>query len=65
MCNFECCRVVAIDMRGYGDSDKPSGVAAYRTSKMIADIKQLIPALGKILSVETIVRLDQAWTRLW
>jgi hypothetical protein len=32
---------------------------------MIADIKQLIPALGKILSVETIVRLDQAWTRLW
>ena len=39
-------RVVAIDMRGYGDSDKPSGVAAYRTSKMIADIKQLIPALG-------------------
>ncbi|XP_046366750.2 epoxide hydrolase 4-like [Haliotis rufescens] len=39
-------RVVAIDLRGYGDSDKPSGVANYKVSKMVADLKQVIPALG-------------------
>lgn len=39
-------RVVAVDLRGYADSDKPSGVAAYKTTNMVADIKQLIPALG-------------------
>ncbi|VDI79820.1 Hypothetical predicted protein [Mytilus galloprovincialis] len=39
-------RCLAIDLRGYADSDKPSGVAAYKTEKMIADIKQLIPAMG-------------------
>lgn len=39
-------RVVAIDMRGYGDSDKPSGVSSYRVDKLLGDIKQLIPALG-------------------
>ncbi|XP_067666828.1 epoxide hydrolase 4-like [Haliotis asinina] len=39
-------RVVAIDMRGYGESDKPSGVDSYQLSKMVADLKQIIPALG-------------------
>ncbi|XP_067666860.1 epoxide hydrolase 4-like [Haliotis asinina] len=39
-------RVVAIDLRGYGDSDKPSGIENYQMSKMVADLKQLIPALG-------------------
>ncbi|XP_046366749.2 epoxide hydrolase 4-like [Haliotis rufescens] len=39
-------RVVAIDLRGYGDSDKPSGISNYNISKMVADLKQLIPALG-------------------
>ncbi|XP_046582062.1 epoxide hydrolase 4-like [Haliotis rubra] len=39
-------RVVAIDMRGYGDSDKPSGVANYQMSKLVTDLKQIIPALG-------------------
>ncbi|XP_046582552.1 epoxide hydrolase 4-like [Haliotis rubra] len=39
-------RVVAIDTRGYGDSDKPSGVANYQVSKVVEDLKQLIPALG-------------------
>ncbi|XP_046366844.2 epoxide hydrolase 4-like [Haliotis rufescens] len=39
-------RVVAIDLRGYGDSDKPSGVANYQMSKIVSDLKQVIPALG-------------------
>ena len=34
-------------MRGYGDSDKPSGKAAYTMTKLTGDIKELIPALGK------------------
>ncbi|XP_056022613.1 epoxide hydrolase 4-like [Ostrea edulis] len=39
-------RVVAIDQRGYGDSDKPSGIYNYTREKLSQDIKQLIPALG-------------------
>lgn len=39
-------RVVAIDQRGYGDSDKPSGVSSYKIDKLCQDLKQLIPALG-------------------
>jgi len=38
---------VAVDMRGYGDSDKPSGVKAYHSSKIVGDIEQLIEALGR------------------
>ena len=33
-------------MRGYADSDKPKGVPAYKTEKLIEDVKQLITALG-------------------
>src|SRR3954470_22197856 len=39
-------RVVAPDLRGYGGSDKPKGVAAYRTSVIAADIVGLIRAFG-------------------
>jgi epoxide hydrolase 4 len=39
-------RVVAPDMRGYGGSDKPSEVRAYRGSVLAADIAGLIRALG-------------------
>ncbi|WAQ98829.1 EPHX4-like protein [Mya arenaria] len=39
-------RVVAVDMRGYGDSDKPKGKENYVVQKLSGDIKQLIPALG-------------------
>lgn len=39
-------RTVAVDMRGYGDSDKPTGLAAYRMENMIEDIRQLIVELG-------------------
>src|SRR5947208_9098506 len=37
-------RVVAPDLRGYGTSDKPKGIAAYRTSVLADDIVGLIHA---------------------
>jgi pimeloyl-ACP methyl ester carboxylesterase len=37
---------VAIDMRGYGDSEKPSGVKHYRMNYLVDDIKQVVEALG-------------------
>ncbi|KAL8572756.1 hypothetical protein ACOMHN_030338 [Nucella lapillus] len=39
-------RVVALDQRGYGDSDKPSSVSSYSIKKLADDIKQLVAALG-------------------
>jgi epoxide hydrolase 4 len=40
-------RVVAPDLRGYGDSDKPAGVAAYHLTELRADLLGLIHALGE------------------
>jgi pimeloyl-ACP methyl ester carboxylesterase len=40
-------KVVAPDMRGYNESDKPAGVASYSTSLLVQDIKDLIGALGE------------------
>ncbi|KAK7479577.1 hypothetical protein BaRGS_00029214 [Batillaria attramentaria] len=39
-------RVVAVDQRGYGDSDKPKGVSNYALTTLTNDLRQLIPALG-------------------
>ena len=39
-------RVVAVDLRGYGDSSKPSSVAEYSLKKLVGDIEALIKALG-------------------
>ncbi len=39
-------RVVAPDLRGYGRSDKPKGIASYRTSVLADDIAALIRAFG-------------------
>jgi pimeloyl-ACP methyl ester carboxylesterase len=39
-------RVVAPDLRGFGASDKPKGIAAYRTSVVAGDIVGLIGAFG-------------------
>jgi pimeloyl-ACP methyl ester carboxylesterase len=38
--------VVAPDMRGFNDSDKPDGVEAYKTEYVIKDIKGLVEYLG-------------------
>lgn len=35
-------RVLAPDLRGYGDSPKPEGVDAYRASEVVADVAELI-----------------------
>ena len=37
---------VAVDLRGYGDSDKPAGKDAYQIERMVHDIAELVPALG-------------------
>jgi pimeloyl-ACP methyl ester carboxylesterase len=37
-------RVVAPDLRGYNESEKPAGVAAYAMSELIADVEGLIRA---------------------
>lgn len=41
------CRTVAIDMRGYGDTEKPVGREAYQMDKLVDDIKGVVDALGK------------------
>jgi len=38
--------VVAFDMRGYNDSDKPEGVDNYSTEKLNEDVRQVILKLG-------------------
>jgi pimeloyl-ACP methyl ester carboxylesterase len=40
-------RVVAPDLRGYNDSDKPRGVANYRVDTLTADVMGLIRAFGE------------------
>lgn len=39
-------RVVAVDLRGYNETDKPSGVSNYSTPHLCNDLKQLVTALG-------------------
>jgi pimeloyl-ACP methyl ester carboxylesterase len=40
-------RVVAPDLRGYNESDKPHGVRAYELPELVADVEALIEALGE------------------
>lgn len=40
-------RVVAPDLRGYNESEKPAGVAAYAMPELVADIEGLIRAFGE------------------
>lgn len=39
-------KVVAVDLRGYNDSDKPKDVLAYQISELVNDIKGVIQGLG-------------------
>ena len=39
-------KIVALDMRGYNDSDKPQDVSAYRMAELIKDVKGVIQGLG-------------------
>ncbi|KAM7443138.1 Epoxide hydrolase 4 [Porites harrisoni] len=38
-------RMVAVDLRGYGESDSPKGREHYKTSLLVNDIKEIIEAL--------------------
>ena len=40
-------RVVAPDLRGYNQSEKPRGVQAYAMSELVADVRGLIHAFGE------------------
>ncbi|XP_059613978.1 epoxide hydrolase 1-like [Phlebotomus argentipes] len=40
---------VAIDMRGYGDSDKPTGLKPYKIDNMVDDVRELVKALNRDL----------------
>ena len=40
-------RVVAPDLRGYNESDKPAEVSAYALSELVADVHGLVQALGE------------------
>ncbi len=39
--------VAAPDMRGYGKSEKPSSVSAYKGARLALDVKEIIEGLGK------------------
>ena len=39
-------RVVALDLRGYNDSDKPEGLAAYQMTELLKDVEAVIRGLG-------------------
>lgn len=39
-------RAVALDLRGFGDSDKPEEIAAYRLEVLVADVVGVLDALG-------------------
>lgn len=56
-------KVVAPDLRGYGDSDKPAGLAAYRLDALAKDVVELIAAFGE--STATVVGHDWGGLIAW
>ena len=50
-------RVVAPNQRGYGGSDRPQGVAAYRLDGLVADLLGLVDAYGR----ERVVLIGHDW----
>jgi pimeloyl-ACP methyl ester carboxylesterase len=60
-------RAVAVDMRGYGRSEKPPRIDDYRITELVADMVGVVAALGAGMAV--IVGHDWgapvAWTAAW
>lgn len=46
---------IAIDQRGYGESDKPGNISDYHINKMSDDIHALVKSLGKLNNCKLIV----------
>ena len=44
-----------MDLRGYGESDKPQRVSDYELLTLVNDIKEVVEALGKVSSGIAIV----------
>lgn len=40
--------MIAMDQRGYNESDKPSSISDYHIDKMVGDIHQLVKQLGEL-----------------
>jgi epoxide hydrolase 4 len=57
---FDC---VAAEMRGYGETDAPAGVANYTLDKLVGDVTDLIEALGR--SRATIIGHDWGGAVAW
>lgn len=57
------CRVVAPDLRGYNESDRPPGVEAYRTEILVEDVLGLVRAFGE--QEATIVGHDWGGAIAW
>ena len=47
MSSFNHFRTVAMDMRGYCETDKPHYVSDYTMDKLVGDVKGVIESLGK------------------
>eukprot|EP01135_Chromosphaera_perkinsii_P011799 Nk52_evm45s2496 gene=Nk52_evmTU45s2496 len=56
-------QTVALDMRGYGDSDRPGEVGAYTRRHLVSDVKEVIKALG--FKQCTLVAHDWGGTVAW
>ena len=44
-------RVVAVDMRGYGESDVPLSVESYRFEHLVTDVRDIVEYLGEPLGL--------------
>ena len=51
-------RAVALDMRGYSESDKPSDLEAYHLNYLAADVKEAIKQLGKSIDYDKSNRIN-------
>lgn len=41
-----CFRVISLDLKGFGDSDKPSSRRSYRVGVLLSELRELIHSLG-------------------
>lgn len=50
---------IAIDQRGYSESDRPSKVSDYHIDKMVGDIRQFVKQIGEFAIIEELNCLSQ------